>query len=167
MQPRRFKRQGQKRATIITAWMLSLAIALLGCNNNVDNVTAQDVANRTFIFDSSFIDTNLEGLTTRLEFESATDATHLPFTLTLQDAVTSTDEAIVSDTATVSSISLPVVGVIALHEVTLPDPIVFDVNVDEEDDGTIVFTFTNDSGDQLSFEFEVGERSAVATPVSL
>jgi hypothetical protein len=144
--------------------VLPIAIALLACNDNTDNVTARDVENRTFIFDSSFIDTDLEGLTTILEFESATDDNHVPFTLTLQDAVTSTNAATVSDTATINSIELPI-GDIELREVTLPDPIEFGVHVDEKDDGTIEFTFTGDSGTQLLFEFEIGERLAVATPV--
>jgi hypothetical protein len=148
----------------IVVLVLPIAVALLGCIDKTDNVTARDVENRTFMFDSSFIDTDLEGLQTILAFQSASDDHHVAFTLTLQDVVTSTNEATVSDTATVNSIELPI-GDIELREVTLPDPIEFKVRVDEADDGTIEFTFTNDNGTQILFEFRIGEMDAVATPV--
>lgn len=146
---------------------LLLSMALLGCDSSSDNITAQDVANRTFIFDSSFIDTALEGLTTTLAFGAPIDEERVPFDLTLRDGVTDPpNEMTLSDTATVKSIELPI-GDVEIREVTLPDPIVFDVNVDEEDDGTKVFTFTNDNGNEIRFEFEPGgDRIAFATVVN-
>lgn len=143
--------------------MLSTAIGLFGCSDDNDNARARDVENRTFIFDSSFIDHDIPGLTTILDFGAAIDEDRVPFTLSLRDAATGIDEVSVSDIATVSSIELPI-GVIELRDETLPDPLVFDVHVHEEDDGTLEFTFTNERGDDLHFEFKIGEMSAVASP---
>ncbi|MCZ6873973.1 MAG: hypothetical protein O7G88_10665 [bacterium] len=150
----------QRLATLV----LLASIALLGCDNSSDNVTAQDVANRTFTFDSSFIDTDLDGLTTILAFGVPVDENSAPFNLTLRDEVPDPNEITLSGTAAIKSIELPI-GIIEIRQVILPDPIVFDVNVDDEDDGTLVFIFTNDNGNQLRFEFEEGEMSADAAPI--
>ncbi len=150
----------QRLATLV----LLASIALFGCDNSTDNVTAQDVANRTFTFDSSFIDTDLVGLTTDLHFRTPIDEESVPFDLILRDEVPDPNEITLSGTAAIKSIELPI-GDVEIRGVTLPDPIVFDVNVDEEDDGTLVFIFTNDNRNQLRFEFDEGEMSADATPV--
>lgn len=172
---------------------LSAAIVLLGCSNSNDNVKAQNVENLTFIFDSSFINDDLNGLTTCLVFgsQSAPDENTVPFTMTLQDTVTLPDaepcpgEVITtfSGPADVGSIQLRIetitdengdsVDSIVIftgfnNDVTFDvgETIEFDVHVDKEDDGTVEFTFTNDRGSDLMFRFEIGETSAAASPDS-
>jgi hypothetical protein len=109
----------QRLATLV----LLASIALLGCNDSTDNVTAQDVANRTFTFDSSFIDTDLDGLTTILAFGVPVDEESVPFDLILRDEVPDPNEITLSGTAAIKSIELPI-GDVEIREVTLPDPIV-------------------------------------------
>ena len=148
----------------VTLVLLAL-IALLGCSGSSDNVTTQDVANRTFIFDISFIDIDLDGLTTILAFGVPIDEELVPFELTFRDETTDPSEITVSGTATVKSIELPI-GVIEIRDETLSDPIKFDVNVKEKNDGTLEFTFTNDNGNELRFDFRPGVMIAAATPVN-
>lgn len=175
--------------------ILTIAIGLLGCDNNADNVTPQDIENRTFFFDSSFIDIDLVGLTTCLEYgsESTTDENRLPFILKFQDAVNATrcsdkttrcsDQAITAVTtfsgpAIVSSIEHSIEAILdeggnMVDSIVLFDDvefavgeiIEFDVNVDEDDDRPLELTFTNDNGDELLFEFEKDETCADATPL--
>lgn len=175
----------------IVILVLPTAIALFGCSNDDDNVTSQDVEGLTFIFDSSFIDNDLNGLTTCLVFgtPSATDENDVPFEMTFQDTVTSQGAerclgqvvAKFSGPADVGSIQLqietinddPDVDSIVVFngfndDVTfnVGETIRFDVNVHEEDDGTHEFTFTNDRGNDLTFRFEIGATSAAASPDS-
>ena len=98
--------------------------------------------------------------------------------MTLRDDVADAILATLSGTAAINSIELRIeeitdeddnmVDLIVIFDVefTVDDVIVFDVNVDEQDDGTDVLTFTNDVGSRLVFEFEEKETSAIGTPVS-
>ncbi len=161
---------------VVTLGMV-VSIALLGCSNNNDNVTAEDIENRTFQFDSSFIDSDLAGLTTTLTFQAASGENSVPFDMTLRDDVADAILATLSGTAAINSIELRIeeitdeddnmVDSIVIFDVefTVDDVIVFDVNVDEQDDGTDVLTFTNEVGSRLVFEFEEKETSAIGTPV--
>lgn len=178
---------------LATLALLAL-IALLGCSNSSDNATAQDVANRIFIFDSSFIDTDLEGLTTCLEFGpvSATDEDRVPFTLlqlqgvvTLPMGETCTDEPIATESiatfsgpATIHSIELRIETITDENGATVDSIVIFDVDfavgetikfdadVDKKDDGSQVFTLTNDDGDEIHFEFPKDGRVAFSTTVN-
>ena len=189
------RRLSTHRGQVAAMLVLMIVFALLGCSDNTDNVTPQDVEGRTFFFDSSFIDVDLDGLVTCVEYgaSSATDENRLPFTLKFQDAVNATscpegqtvrctDDAITaiatfSGSAIVNSIQHNIetildeggnmVDSIVIFEVefAVGEIIEFEVEVDDDDDKPLELTFTNDNGNQILFEFETGETCADATPL--
>lgn len=159
MQQRRFGRVFMSLVAIVA---LIVPLAILGCDGD-GGLSADDLAEQTFVFDAVVLDPALAGATATLVFGAATGNT-LPFTLTV-------DGTIVTGTATVGSLRLVFLVIVQGGTVNTFTFVVnneFNLDTDKSQSGTqITIIFINrDTGAQASFTITEGETGTSSGTVT-
>jgi hypothetical protein len=143
------------------------SLALLGCDDDDDDLTAADLAGRTFsLADCSVFDPALAGQACTITFGAAAGNT-VPFTLTI-------GANIITGTATINTIEFEITAItvngVAQNSVTINgetftvgDTVTLDT-AKSTSGGDVTIVFTNpETGDEATFVFEEGEDESTGS----
>jgi hypothetical protein len=170
----------RKALLLLTAILLMvLPLALVSCGGDDDDdeteLTAQDLAGKSFTFPASFIITDANPPATgtaTLTFGDAStiNGNTIPFILTFSDV----PGTVLNGTATISTIELAITEIlvngvltnsVSLFGVTVSVGQVFsfETSIQRNPDGSVVITFINVDGVEITFEFEEGQTGSTGT----